>query len=240
VEKFPGLPQAEKATKSKVHSKARSASDVTLSLPAKPKVGLRSLLSVVGTVVALALARPLNAMAMGDDTARALGANLNRTRALSMAAATVLCGAATAACGPMVDLTKGLEVTIINSGWYDLGIVNGQNKLVPSVTFTLRNVSDQTLGTLQVQALFRRVTENTEWGNGFLTVVGSKGLAPGATTDPITIKSQLGYTGSDQSRQEMLANTHFVDAKVELFGKYASTQWARLGSYPVTRQVLSK
>ncbi len=33
---------------------------------------------VVGTVVALALARPLNAMAMGDDTARALGANLNR------------------------------------------------------------------------------------------------------------------------------------------------------------------
>ncbi|WP_405815370.1 iron chelate uptake ABC transporter family permease subunit [Streptomyces sp. NBC_01390] len=57
---------------------------------------------VVGTVLALLLARPLNAVAMGDDTARALGANLNRTRALSMAAATVLCGAATAACGPIV------------------------------------------------------------------------------------------------------------------------------------------
>ncbi|MGW2787089.1 FecCD family ABC transporter permease [Streptomyces populi] len=56
----------------------------------------------VGTVLALVLARPLNAVAMGDDTARALGANLNRTRALSMAAATVLCGAATAACGPIV------------------------------------------------------------------------------------------------------------------------------------------
>lgn len=57
---------------------------------------------VVGTVLALLLARPLNAVAMGDDTARALGADLNRTRALSMAAATVLCGAATAACGPIV------------------------------------------------------------------------------------------------------------------------------------------
>ncbi|MGW4047212.1 FecCD family ABC transporter permease [Streptomyces sp. NPDC004721] len=56
----------------------------------------------VGTVVALLLARPLNAMAMGDDTARALGADLNRTRALAMLAATVLCGAATAACGPIV------------------------------------------------------------------------------------------------------------------------------------------
>ncbi|MFE5036239.1 FecCD family ABC transporter permease [Streptomyces sp. NPDC056683] len=54
-----------------------------------------------GTLVALGLARPLNAVAMGDDTARALGADLGRTRALAMLAATVLCGAATAACGPI-------------------------------------------------------------------------------------------------------------------------------------------
>ncbi|MEH0582310.1 iron chelate uptake ABC transporter family permease subunit [Streptomyces sp. B21-108] len=56
----------------------------------------------VGTLLAFALARPLNAVAMGDDTAKALGAQLNRTRALSMLTATVLCGAATAACGPIV------------------------------------------------------------------------------------------------------------------------------------------
>ncbi|MFF4313807.1 FecCD family ABC transporter permease [Streptomyces sp. 900105755] len=54
-----------------------------------------------GTLLALGLARPLNAVAMGDDTARALGADLGRTRALAMLAATVLCGAATAACGPI-------------------------------------------------------------------------------------------------------------------------------------------
>jgi hypothetical protein len=145
-----------------------------------------------------------------------------------------------AACGPTVDLTKGLVVAITSTGWYDLGIVNGHNKLVPTVTFTLRNTSDQKLVTLQINALFRRVSENTEWGSGFMTVVGSQGLAPGATTDPITIRSQLGYTGSEQSRQEMLQNTHFVDAKVELFGKYASTQWVLLGSYPITRQLLTK
>ena len=144
------------------------------------------------------------------------------------------------ACGPTVDLTKGLQVAVLKSGWYDLGIVNGQNKLVPAVTFTLKNVSDQKLLALQINAIFRRVGENTEWGNGFLTVTGSAGLAPGATSDPIIVKSQLGYTGNDQSRQEMLANTHFVDAKVELFGKYGSTQWILLGSYPITRQLLAK
>ncbi|GAA4925428.1 iron chelate uptake ABC transporter family permease subunit [Streptomyces coeruleoprunus] len=56
----------------------------------------------VGVVLALLVARPLNAMEMGDDTARALGAHLNRTRVLAMLSVTLLCGGATAACGPIV------------------------------------------------------------------------------------------------------------------------------------------
>ncbi|MGW7521490.1 FecCD family ABC transporter permease [Streptomyces sp. NPDC054796] len=55
-----------------------------------------------GALLALALARPLNALALGDDAARALGSRPTLTRALSMAAVTLLCGAATAACGPIV------------------------------------------------------------------------------------------------------------------------------------------
>jgi len=101
-------------------------------------------------------------------------------------------------------------------------------------------VSDRRLGALEVNALFRRVDSKDEWGSGFLVVNGSTGIPAGATSDKITIKSNLGYTGSDQSRQEMLANSHFVDAKVELFGKYGSTQWVLLGSYPITRQLLTK
>jgi len=143
-------------------------------------------------------------------------------------------------CGPDVDLAKGLQVTIVDSGWYDDGIVNGQNKLVPSVTFTLKNVSDRKLASLQVNALFRRVTEKDEWGDGLVTAAGSSGLAPNADTSPLTIRSQRGYTGSDQSRQEMLANSHFVDAKVELLAKYGSTQWKRIGEYPIKRVLIEK
>jgi iron complex transport system permease protein len=55
-----------------------------------------------GTLLVLGTARALNAVALGDDTARALGARLPVTRALVMAAVTLLCGAATAACGPIV------------------------------------------------------------------------------------------------------------------------------------------
>ena len=138
------------------------------------------------------------------------------------------CALLCAGCGPDVDLTKALQVEVVSTGWFDAGIVNGQNKLVPTVTFALKNVSEKTLSTLQVNALFRRVTENDEWGSGFLTVAGSDGLAPGATSPPLTIKSPLGYTGSDQSRQEMLQNTHFVEAKVELFANGHKIREARI------------
>jgi iron complex transport system permease protein len=57
---------------------------------------------VVGLVLALLLARPLNALALGDDAGKSLGAHLGRTRTLSLLAVTLLAGAATAAVGPLV------------------------------------------------------------------------------------------------------------------------------------------
>ena len=146
---------------------------------------------------------------------------------------------ACAGCGPEVDLSKGLQVEIVSTGWFDAGIVSGQNKLVPTVSFKLKNVSDQKLSALQVNARFSRGNEPEEWGNVFLPSVGPGGLAPGATTEELTIKSQLGYTGSDQSRAEMLQNSQFVDAKVELAAKYGGTQWKRLGAYPIARQLIT-
>lgn len=67
-----------------------------------PTVGKVWPFIAVGVLLTLLIARPLNALEMGDETARALGASPARTRVLAMAAITLLCGAATAACGPIV------------------------------------------------------------------------------------------------------------------------------------------
>ncbi|WP_199846865.1 FecCD family ABC transporter permease [Streptomyces sp. WAC00288] len=56
---------------------------------------------VTGLVVALLLAPSLNALAMGDQVGRALGVNVGRTRILAALAVMLLCGAATAAAGPI-------------------------------------------------------------------------------------------------------------------------------------------
>ncbi len=55
----------------------------------------------VGTVIALLVTPALNALALGDDSGRALGLRVVRTRAMTAIAITLLCGAATAVAGPI-------------------------------------------------------------------------------------------------------------------------------------------
>ncbi|MER7547044.1 iron chelate uptake ABC transporter family permease subunit [Spirillospora sp. NPDC127506] len=66
---------------------------------------------LAGAILALLLARPLNALGMGDDAGRALGSKPGRTRALGALAVVLLCGSATAAAGPIWFL--GLAVPFI-------------------------------------------------------------------------------------------------------------------------------
>jgi iron complex transport system permease protein len=54
-----------------------------------------------GAVLALALGRLLNGLALGDDVARGLGQRVGVTRALCGVAIVLLCGSATAAVGPI-------------------------------------------------------------------------------------------------------------------------------------------
>ena len=56
---------------------------------------------VVGVVLALGLGRALNGLALGEDVAVALGQRVQVTRVLMFVTVVLLCGAATAACGPI-------------------------------------------------------------------------------------------------------------------------------------------
>lgn len=57
---------------------------------------------LAGLVVSLAAGRLLNGLALGEDVARSLGQRVGLTRVALFATVAVLCGAATAACGPIV------------------------------------------------------------------------------------------------------------------------------------------
>jgi hypothetical protein len=138
------------------------------------------------------------------------------------------------------EVEKAVKITDVQTGWYDAGIVEGlKNKLVPSVSLKLENVYGEEIDSVQLNAIFRRVGEQEAWGEHFVSAISRDGLAAGAKTQPIVLRSNLGYTGT-QSRMQMLQNREFVDAKVEIYGKHGSRTWVKMAEYQVDRQLLSE
>lgn len=147
---------------------------------------------------------------------------------------------ATAACGPEVDLRQDLQVADVSTGWFDAGIVDGKNKLVPSITFSLKNGSDHTVNSVQLNLAFWRKGEDGEFDDAFLqSAIDATGLAPGEQSAPITLRGSVGYTG-EQPRLEMLQHSAFVDVTARLFVKRGSSSWVPLGEFPIERRLLTR
>lgn len=162
-----------------------------------------------------------------------------RVRRPVLPAAALVLAFASAACGPPVDLEASLQVGEVTTGWFDQGIIDGQNKLVPSIAFTLTNTSDRDLSSVQLNVVFRRAGEAEEWDAVFMRGIDTAGLAPGASTALMVVRAKLGYTG-DQPRAEMLQHPQFVDARARIFAKHGSAQWVELGDFPIERRLLTE
>ena len=155
---------------------------------------------------------------------------------------TLCCGALLllAGCGN-VDVENALRISDVQTGWYDAGIVNRQNRLLPSISLRLENISSDTVSRIQLNAVFHRVIETDEppLGDHFVQAISGEGLVAGATGDRLVLRSSFGYTGS-QSRQEMLQNRIFVDARVEVFAKSGSRPWTNIGEFVIDRRLLTE
>jgi hypothetical protein len=148
-------------------------------------------------------------------------------------------------CAPLVascesrDVQTDLKIVNAKTGWYDAGIVGGQNKLVPSISLELQNVSPEEIASVQLQAVFRRTGEEQSWGDHFVRAIDTSGLPAGASTKPIVLRSSFGYTGA-QARVQMLQNKEFVDAQVDVFGKHGRRNWVKMGEFPIGRNLLAE
>src|SRR5918999_6507866 len=94
-----------------------------------------------------------------------------------------------------VEVEKAIKVTDVHTGWYDAGLqADGKNKLVPSISLKLQNVSEEPVRSVQLVAIFRRINEpEIAWGEHFVRAIGPDGLAPATPTPLIVLRSNLGY-----------------------------------------------
>jgi hypothetical protein len=139
-----------------------------------------------------------------------------------------------------VEVEKAIKLTEVHTGWYDAGLqADGKNKLVPSISLKLQNVSDEPVRSVQLMAVFRRVGDAEPWDDTYVRGIGREALPPGGTTAPLVLHANAGYTGT-QARIQMLQNKGFVDAKVEVHGKAGNRTWVKIGEYPIDRQLLTQ
>ena len=153
----------------------------------------------------------------------------------------LLVSIAATACGSSASqpINKLVEPVEVRTGWFDAGVENSMNKLVPTITLSLKNVSPEPVANVQLNAVIRRVGETEEWGGAFQKVIGMQPIPPGGTTKPIVLRSNLGYTGIEP-RAQMLKNSQFVDAQVQVFAKHGGNQWTKLGEWRIERTLLTQ
>jgi hypothetical protein len=165
---------------------------------------------------------------------------LSEQRSWTLAPAVFVAACLLTACGERINVKEQLQLEEVTTGWYDAGVVEGQkNKLVPTISFRLRNKGPQPVGLVQINAVYRRVGEEEEWGSQFIRAISGSGLPAGEATPPIVLRADHGYTG-EQPRGEMLAHSQFQDAHVQLFAKHESDDYVKLGDFPIKRQLLTR
>jgi hypothetical protein len=151
-------------------------------------------------------------------------------------AAALLAVVTTAGCNT-VDLKTQVQVVDISSGYYDNGLTaGGLNHLVPSITFSLRNISDREVSSIDMVVMYWAAGQDTEQDESLLKVVGGSGLPAGATSEPVVSRSRIGFTLA-AARAELFNHSQFRDWTAKLFLKRGG-KIVPAGEYKIEHKLL--
>lgn len=152
----------------------------------------------------------------------------------------VIAGLAGDSTESMRDEKKGeipvVQVLYRDSKWLDKKVTRSKAVVVPSITINLKNVGKELLRNVYLKVVFQLENSGETFGEGFLPVL-KDGLAPGETSQDITIKSDFGgYTA--RSKTDFIRNRQFWDkVKAMIFAKIGQSDFIHLGTYHVRQEL---
>lgn len=157
------------------------------------------------------------------------------------AAAAVLAAGAlltTPACSDPVDIQETFAVAEFAGGYFDGGIVDGKNRLLPAATFRIENRTAESVGPFSVNVLFKQVSDDTEFDDVFLQRVE---FTEGNRTREISARADTGITGDPpQSRADMLQRADFPDMRAVIYVKQSSSTWVEIARHDLPRQLIAR
>jgi hypothetical protein len=150
----------------------------------------------------------------------------------AIALALLLAGAA--GCGPQLDLAK-LEPTDIFSGYYDDGVKDGLNRLLPSISFRLKNNDALPASEVQLTVSFWRDGDDGELDSLEIAGIGGEEVPQGGTTSPILVRAKVGYTLDP--RDDLFTHSQFKDFTARIFAKRGG-KIVPIGKFQIDRRLL--
>src|SRR5262252_2908420 len=136
-------------------------------------------------------------------------------RPLGLVAALVALVVASA-CGPDVDVARSITVTDVISGYYDNGLKNGWNYLMPSITFRLANSAPSSVTGLELTVAYWQDGKDGEWDSVLLQRIGNDTIPAGGKSEPVTVRGTVGYRLEDV-RNNLFSNSGFIDVTAKIF-----------------------
>jgi hypothetical protein len=147
---------------------------------------------------------------------------------------------ALSACGDAESEGKvsALELEDVSAYWAVRGKDREQNNYIhPVVRFRIKNPGNEEVGYIQAMAVFKREKLPDEpWGNDFLYSISDEPIAPGATSDVLTMRSDTNFVSRD-APERMFQNEKWEEISVSVFLRVGPSSWKPVLSLDVPKQI---
>jgi hypothetical protein len=108
-------------------------------------------------------------------------------------------------------------------------------KLVPAVSFKVKNLTDKPLRYVNFNAVFRIKDTYENIGDNYLAAIRNDPVLPGELSDEILLKSNFGVEG--KSLASFKNNPEWKAFTVTLFAQSQGSQFVELGNWDVSRTI---
>lgn len=135
------------------------------------------------------------------------------------------------------ELKGSIEILDYSSSWVSKYYQPWPPRLilVPQIKFRIKNIGPKPLTYVNFNAVFQFKGEPENIGDAFMAAIRGKAVAPGATSDLIVLKSNLGVEGKNLAG--IRDNPSWKPAFCRLFAISKGSHPVLLGVYDVSRDI---
>ncbi len=132
------------------------------------------------------------------------------------------------------EVEESLQVVWQDSRWVDKEVTSTEVKIVPIISFKIKNVGPRPLSHINVIGVFSLEEDGQQLGEEKVLSLADT-LSPGQESAEVVFKSSTGYAAS--SKEAFARNEkEWKPVKVKLMARVGAVM-ATLGEYPIKRQI---